>query len=197
MAPEPVVTEVGNQATDFAEQFMEQLMSGNVGYATPLQRDIGGAFSSLISQGPQFFDNSAGFDALREKFGLTSATGRANVAEKFSMGGSRYGTAAGTGIGRYQAQSDADMNVLMAQLASGSYESGMNRFMAMLGAGGQFGAQAMSPFTNMAGQGIVNPAVHMQENPWVTGINTGANVIAAANPFGGSAPGGDTYNTYG
>lgn len=98
MAPKPEIVNVENQATNFAEQFIQALMSGGVGYATPLQRNIGGAYESLIAQGPQFFDTSKGFDALKQRFDLTSSTGRADVAEKFSIGGSRYGTATGTGI---------------------------------------------------------------------------------------------------
>jgi hypothetical protein len=53
MSPKPEVVPMENQATGFAEQFMEALMGGNVGYATPLQRNIGGAYESLIAQGPQ------------------------------------------------------------------------------------------------------------------------------------------------
>jgi len=198
MAPQPKVTEVSNVATPFTESYLENLMSGNVGYATPLQRDIGGAFGSMISQGPQFYDNSKEFAALQEIFGQNLAQGTANVKEGFSIGGSRYGTSAATGVGRYTAQAGAQQNALLAGIGRTSYESGMNRFLSMLGAGGQFGAQAISPFTNMAAQGVVNPAIHMQENPWVTGINTAANVAGAVLPFfdrtsGGPNPTGLDY----
>lgn len=176
MAPKPEVVNVENQATNFAEQFMQALMSGGVGYATPLQRNIGGAYESLIAQGPQFFDTSKGFDALKQRFDLTSSTGRADVAEKFSIGGSRYGTAAGTGIGRYQAESDANQNMLMADLAFKSWTDAQNRFMSALGGGGDFATQALAPFLAMAQSGIINPAVFMKENPWISGINAVANL---------------------
>lgn len=204
MAPKPKVVEVQNQATGFAEKFMEALASGNLsslgygGYATPLQRGIGGAYESLISQGPQFFDVSPGFDALRERFALTSATGRANAAEKFSIGGSRYGTAAATGIGRYQAESDANQNMLMADLAFKSWTDAQNRFLSTLGGAGGFSMEALTPFLQMAQAGIVNPAVFMQENPWVSGAKAigglAQGVGAIAGGFGGAPT---TTNVYG
>ena len=196
MSPKPEVVPMENQATNFAEEFMNALMGGNVGYATPLQRNIGGAYESLISQGPQFFDQSKGFDALQERFGLTSATGRANAAEKFSIGGSRYGTSAATGIGRYQAESDANQNMLMADLAMKSWMDGQNRFMSALAGGGDFSLGALGPYLAMAQQGIVNPAVFMKENPWVTGLNTAANVAGGVAGFVNPA-GGATTNIYG
>ena len=196
MSPKPEVVPMENQATGFAEQFMEALMGGNIssigqgGYATPLQQNIGGAYESFIAQGPQFFDTSAGFDALEERFGLTSATGRANAAEKFSIGGSRYGTAAATGIGRYQAESDANMNMLMADLGFKSFEAGQNRYQQGLNQAGGFSMQQLAPFLAMAQAGIINPAVFMKENPWVTGLNTAANVAGGVagfvNPAGGA-----------
>jgi hypothetical protein len=42
----------------------------------------------------------------------------------------------------------------------------------------------------MESQGIVNPAVNMQENPWVTGINTAGNVAGAILPFFSRTTGG-------
>lgn len=202
MSPDPEVVPVENQATDFAEQFMEALMGGNIssigneGYATPLQQNIGGAYESLIAQGPQYYDQSKGFDALQERFGLTSATGRANAAEKFSIGGNRYGTSAATGIGRYQAESDANMNMLMADLGFKSFEGGQNRYQAGLGAAGGFSLQQLAPFLAMAQAGIINPGIFMKENPWVTGINTVAN---AAQGVASVATGGasSTTNNFG
>lgn len=194
MAPKPKVTEVSNQATGFAEQFMEALMGGNVGYATPLQRNIGNAYGSMISQGPQFYDQSKQFAALQDIFGQNLAQGSANVKEGFSMGGSRYGTSAATGLGRYTAQAGAQQNALLAQIGERSFESGMGRFLQMLGAGGNFSNQSLSPFVNMAAQGIVNPAVHMQENPWVTGINTVGNVAGNVLPFFDRTTGGPTVS---
>lgn len=197
MPPKPVVTEVGNQATPFAEDFLDNLMSGDVGYATDLQRQVGDAFSSYMAQGPQFFDQTDQFAALQDIWGQNTKQGAADLTEKFSMGGGRYGTGAGTGLGRFFAMAGAQQNALLGGLASQNYNLGMDRFLATLGGAGRFGNEALNPFVTMASQGIVNPAVHMQENPWVTGINTGANVVAAANPFGGAAPAGNTYNTYG
>ncbi len=197
MAPKPVVTQVDNQATGFAEDFMDQLMSGNVGFATPLQRNIGGAFESMISQGPQFFDQSKQFEALQEIFGQNLAQGSANVKEAFSLGGSRYGTSAATGLGRFTAEAGAKQNALLANIGQNSFEQGMNRFLALLGGGGNFSNQALSPFVNMAAQGIVNPAVHMQENPWVTGINTAGDVAGNVLPFFDRTSGDDSQLQYG
>ena len=169
MAPKPEVVQTENQATPFAEQFINALMRGNIGFATPLQRNIGGAYESLIAQGPQFFDVSPGFDALKQRMDLTSATGRANTLEGFSIGGSRYGTPAAVGVGRYQAEADANQNMLLADLAFKSWTDAQNRYMSALAGGGDFSLGALSPFLAMAQAGIVNPAVFMKENPFVSG----------------------------
>jgi hypothetical protein len=71
----------------------------------------------------------------------------------------------------------------MADLAFKSFEGGQNRFLSALGGGAGFSNSALAPFLAMAQAGIVNPAVFMKENPWVTGLNTAANVAGAVSGF--------------
>lgn len=183
MSPKPKVVQTSNQATPFAEDFMKQLMMGSVGFASPLQRNIGSAFDQLIAGGPQFFDHSKQFDALRAQYGLTTSTGAADLAEKFSIGGSRYGTAAGVGLGRYQAQRGADLDALLSNIAFQSWSDANNRYLSALGGAGTFSQNALGPYVALATQGIVNPAVFMQENPFVSGLKAVGGAAAGVAPF--------------
>lgn len=193
MAPKPKVTEVSNQATPYAERFLQELM-GNLssGYATPLQRNIGSAFQSYLGQGPQFFDVSPQFDALTALFNERNTQGMSDIRESMSIGGNRYGTAAGVGQGRFLASALPAQNALLGQIAQRSFEFGHQNFLSALNAGGDFSINSFAPFVAMAQAGIVNPAVNMQENPFVTGINTLGNVAGAVLPFFNRQPPGST-----
>lgn len=193
MAPKPVTTQVSNQATPYAQDFLQHLMGSlSSGYATPLQRNIGSAFESYIGQGPQFFDVSPQFDAMTALFNERNTQGMSDIRESMSIGGSRYGTAAGVGQGRFLAQAIPAQNALLGQIAQRSFEFGHGNYLSALNAGGDFSINSFAPFVAMAQAGIVNPAVNMQENPWVTGINTAGNVAGAVLPFFDRQPSGTT-----
>lgn len=181
MAPKPEVVNVSNQATPYAKEFLRHLMGTfQTGYATPLQRGIGGAYESYLSQGPQFFDTSPQMSALTDLFQERNTQALSDLRESFSIGGNRYGTAAGVGQGRALAQLIPAQNALLGQIAQRSFEFGHGNFLNALGGAGNFSAQSFAPFVQLAAQGIVNPAVFMKENPFVSG----------AKALGGLAAGG-------
>ena len=198
MAPKPKAIPQNSQSTDFAEQLLEHMMGSiKSGYATPLQQNVGSSFEQLMSSQP--YDTSKEFAALTQVFGQMNKTGAANIREGFSGTGSRYGSAAATGEGRFFAETIPRQQALMAQIGRESYESNEDRKLrATQGAGG-FSAEAFAPYIQLALSGIYPDQIFMQENPWMTGFKvakSAADTVAGfISPSGGG--GGNTTNYYG
>jgi hypothetical protein len=90
---------------------------------------VPGYASNKIQQmveGGEPFDTSGQYSALKQQFGLQRDEDLADIYE--ALGG-KQNSAAGYGTGKYIAQSTADMNKLMADIAMSSYEAAKGRQM--------------------------------------------------------------------
>lgn len=182
MAPKPKVIEQRSQATPFAEKFLEHMMqSFTTGYATPLQRNLGSSIEKMLGTKP--FDMTKEFAALNEMFGNQQKMAHANLGERFSMGGNRYGSAAATGAARLDAEMIPAFEAMMYDKARGNYNDARNAKLAALGIGSDFSSSAFAPFVQLALSGINPDQIFMTENPWLSGAKVAAGLAEGAGSF--------------
>jgi len=87
------------------------------------------SIQQMVEGGGNPFDTSGQYNALKKQFGLQRDEDLAGIFE--ALGG-KASSAAGYGAGKYIAQSSADMDKLMADIAMNSYESAQGRKMTGL-----------------------------------------------------------------
>lgn len=103
-------------------------------------------------EGGSPFDTSGQFNALKQQFGLQREEDLANLFE--SLGG-KSSSGSGYGAGKYMAQSSADLNKLMADIAMQSWEQAQGRKMqAIPYAMAEPGTQAQNLQSMMTGAAL-------------------------------------------
>ena len=182
MAPKAQNIEQRSPATDFTEKFMEQLM-GNLssGYATGLQRNAGTSIQQYVGS-LKPFDQTETFAGMEKMFAGQNKTAVADLTERFSGGGGRYGSAAATGTGRFLAESIPAQQYAMGRLGLEGYDIFNRAKLGGLGLQQQSANQALAPFIQMALAGNHPDQIFMTENPWLSGAKLGISAVDAFTP---------------
>jgi len=183
MSPDPKVVERPTVSTPLAgdvTDFLREALAGGTGIATPLQREAGQNVSQFINAQQTPFDLTPQFDALRQIFEQQRTAGQLNLSEQFSGLGQRGGSAETLAQGRFAAEQAPREAAALSDIFRQEESNRLNRLFQGIGLQNLIGAQGFAPFTQFGQTGVVPPEVFLQQNPWVTGLQTLGSLGSAA-----------------
>jgi len=137
--------------------------------------------------GPEFqFDPLV--SKLTDIFRRETERGAAGIREGMGGMGLRFSTPLAETEGRFRREAETDFLANLGEMFRRSFESRQQRYAQMIPTMFGMGTQALMPFQQMAGAGIL-PTQTMYERPgWMQAVDMFTNLASAINPFGGGAP---------
>jgi len=149
----------------------------------PLQQEAAQLLQQFIEGGAGQFDLSPLFAQLEEIQTRRTDEQAADLREGFGITGSRFGTPLAVGESRLRRDLESEFAATLGELSRVEFTNQQQRLLTAIAGLQQFGQENVAPFFNFAQQGIFPSQFAIEQNPFLSLLQTLGGVAGGAGGF--------------